>query len=119
MAVISDEHGRLPSLLPHRGWETLFHRPVLPGVPASAIRRTPPSWLQRGSSYRCLLSMVDGLDMCEASMIIPLNHTEPWTRTIFGNALDTTIEQMTHVALTSLFESPHRYRGDADHTFPD
>jgi hypothetical protein len=55
--------------------------------------------------YRCLLSIVDGLDVCETSVMIHLNPVEPWTGTIVGNEPDTTIEQTTHVALTSLCES--------------
>jgi hypothetical protein len=51
MSVFLDEHGRLTPLLPRRGWETLFHGPALPGVPASAIQHTPLSQLRQGSSY--------------------------------------------------------------------
>jgi hypothetical protein len=40
MAVISDEHGLLPPLLPHQRWETLFHGLELRGVPASALQYT-------------------------------------------------------------------------------
>jgi hypothetical protein len=49
-----------PPPLPHRGWEIVFNEPALPGVPESAIRRTPPSWLQWGCSGLPLLS-VQGL----------------------------------------------------------
>jgi hypothetical protein len=49
--------------------------------------------------------MVDGLDICETSMAIPLNPVKPWTGTIIGSEPDTTIEPMAHIALTSLCES--------------
>jgi hypothetical protein len=55
--------------------------------------------------YCCRLSMVDGLDMCETSMAIPLNPMEPWMGTFFSNKPDTTVEQMAHITLTSLCES--------------
>jgi hypothetical protein len=55
--------------------------------------------------YHCRLSMVDGLDICETSVTIPLNLAEPWTGTIIGSEPDTTIEQTACVALTSLCES--------------
>jgi hypothetical protein len=48
--------------------------------------------------------MVDGLDICETSVTIPLNPVEPWTGTIFGSDPNTTFEQTAHVALTSLCE---------------
>jgi hypothetical protein len=49
--------------------------------------------------------MVDGLDTCETSVMIPLNEADPWTGTVVGSEPDTTIEQTAHVALTSLCES--------------
>jgi hypothetical protein len=55
--------------------------------------------------YRCCLSMVDGLDICETIVMIPLNLAEPWMGTVINSKPDTTVEQMTHVALTSLYES--------------
>jgi hypothetical protein len=55
--------------------------------------------------YRCRLSMVDGLDICETSMMIPLNPADPWTRTIIGSEPDTIVEQTADIALTSLCES--------------
>jgi hypothetical protein len=54
VAVLSDEHGQLSPLLPHRGWDTLFHGPALPGVPVSALRCTPPSRLRQESPYLLL-----------------------------------------------------------------
>jgi hypothetical protein len=59
MAVISVEHGRLPPLLPRRGRETVFHGLALPGVLASALRRTHSPWLQRGS-FSLPLPLVHG-----------------------------------------------------------
>jgi hypothetical protein len=49
--------------------------------------------------------MVDGLDVCEASVMILLNPMEPWMGTAISNEPDTTIEQTTHIPLTSLCES--------------
>jgi hypothetical protein len=50
MAMISDEHGRLPALLPRQGREVVFHGPELPGVPATTIQRTHSPRLWRESS---------------------------------------------------------------------
>jgi hypothetical protein len=55
--------------------------------------------------YHCLLSMVDGLDVCEISVTISLNPMEPWMGTVVGSEPDTTVEQTAFVALTSLCES--------------
>jgi hypothetical protein len=49
--------------------------------------------------------MVDGLDICETIVMIPLNLAELWMGTVIDSKPDTTVEQMTHVALTSLYES--------------
>jgi hypothetical protein len=49
--------------------------------------------------------MVDGLDICETNMTIPLNPTEPWMGTVVGSEHDTTVDQMAHIALISLCES--------------
>jgi hypothetical protein len=43
--------------------------------------------------------MVDGLDICKTSMMIPLNQEDPWMGTIVSSEPDTTIEQTAHVAL--------------------
>jgi hypothetical protein len=40
------------------------------------------------SVYRGRMSMVHGEDMCEVSVVIPLNPTEPWVATIIGVELD-------------------------------
>jgi hypothetical protein len=55
--------------------------------------------------YRCRLSMANSLDVCEASVMIPVDPTEPWTGTDIGSKPDTTVEQTTQVTLTSLCES--------------
>jgi hypothetical protein len=52
--------------------------------------------------YRCCLSMANGLDICETSVIIPLNPTEPWMGTVVGSDPSNTVEQTTDVALTSV-----------------
>jgi hypothetical protein len=51
------------------------------------------------------MSITHGLDRCKVSMMIPLNPVEQWMGTVIGNEIDDTIEQMAHVALTSLCES--------------
>jgi hypothetical protein len=55
--------------------------------------------------YRCHLCLANGLDVCKASVMIPFDPMEPWTRTIVGTEPNTTVEQTTHVTLTSLCES--------------
>jgi hypothetical protein len=55
--------------------------------------------------YRCRMSMAHGMDMCEVSVRIPLNPTEPWMGTIIGTELDDIVEQAAQVALTSMCES--------------
>jgi hypothetical protein len=42
--------------------------------------------------YRCCLSMVDSLDMCEINVIMPLDPMELWIRTVVGSEPDTTVE---------------------------
>jgi hypothetical protein len=51
------------------------------------------------------MSITHGLDRCKVSMMIPLNPVEQWMGTVIGNEIDDTIEQMAHVALTSLCKS--------------
>jgi hypothetical protein len=55
--------------------------------------------------YHCRMSMVDGLDICETSITIPLNPADLWMETIISSEIDTTVERTAHVALTSLCES--------------
>jgi hypothetical protein len=54
--------------------------------------------------YRYRLSNAHGLDVCEVSVTIPFNPMAPWMGTVISSKPDTTIEQMAHVALTSLCE---------------
>jgi hypothetical protein len=83
----------------------MFQGPALPGVPKSAIRCTHPSWLRWDAPvYCCRLSRVHNLDTCEVSMMIPFNPVEPWLGSIIGSELDTGVEMMAHIALTSLCE---------------
>jgi hypothetical protein len=51
------------------------------------------------------LSMANGLDVCELSVMIPFDSTEPWSGSIIDSEPDTAIEMMSHVALTSLCQS--------------
>jgi hypothetical protein len=43
--------------------------------------------------------------MWEVSMMVPFNPIDPWMGTVVGSELDSTIEQMTLVALATLCES--------------
>jgi hypothetical protein len=54
--------------------------------------------------YRCRPSKAHGLDRCEVSVTIPFDPTKPWSRFIIGSELDTSVERMAHIALTSLCE---------------
>jgi cell division protein FtsB len=56
------------------------------------------------SIYRCLLSTAHGMDQCEVSVTIPFDPTEPWSGSVIGSELDTGVELMAHMALTSLCE---------------
>jgi hypothetical protein len=48
--------------------------------------------------------MAHGLDMCEVSVMIPLDPTELWSGSFIGSEPDTGVEMMAHIALTSLCE---------------
>jgi hypothetical protein len=50
--------------------------------------------------------MAHGLDVCEISMTIPFDPTEPWLVSVIGSEPDTAVEMMAHIALTSLCEKP-------------
>jgi hypothetical protein len=54
--------------------------------------------------YRCQLSMAHGLDRCEVNVTMPFDPMEPWSGSIIGSELDTGVEMMAHIALTSLCE---------------
>jgi hypothetical protein len=54
--------------------------------------------------YCCRLSTVHGMDQCEVSVTIPFDPMEAWSRSIIDRELDTGIELMAHMALTSLCE---------------
>jgi hypothetical protein len=51
--------------------------------------------------YRCRLSRVHDLDMCEVSMTIPFDPVKLWSGSIIGSEPDTGVEMMAHIALTS------------------
>jgi hypothetical protein len=54
--------------------------------------------------YRCRLSRVHDLDRCEVSVMIPFDPAGPWSGSVIDSELDTGIEMMAHIALTSLCE---------------
>jgi hypothetical protein len=55
--------------------------------------------------YCCRLSMAHGMKVCEASVMIPIDPSEPWMGSITGSEPDTTVEMMEHTTLTYLSES--------------
>jgi hypothetical protein len=55
--------------------------------------------------YRSRMSKAHGQDRCEVSVTLPLSPTEPWGTTVIGVELDETVEQVAHIALTTLCES--------------
>jgi hypothetical protein len=54
--------------------------------------------------YHCQLSMAHGMEVCEASMTIPIDPLEPWSRSIVASKTNTVIEMMAHATLTYLSE---------------
>jgi hypothetical protein len=54
--------------------------------------------------YHCRLSTTHSMDQCEVSGTIPFDPTELWSGFIIGSELDTGVELMAHIALTSLSE---------------
>jgi hypothetical protein len=54
--------------------------------------------------YRCRLSTAHGLHMCEVSVTIPFDPTEPWSGSIMDSEPDTGVEKIAHIPLTSLCE---------------
>jgi hypothetical protein len=44
------------------------------------------------------------MDLCEVSVMIPLDPMEPWSGSVIGSEPDTGVELMAHIALTSLCE---------------
>jgi hypothetical protein len=49
--------------------------------------------------------MAHGVEVCEASMTIPINPSEPWLGSIITSEPNTVVEMMAHIALTYLSES--------------
>jgi hypothetical protein len=44
------------------------------------------------------------MDQCEVSVMIPFDPMESWLGSVIGRELDTSVELMAHMALTSLCE---------------
>jgi hypothetical protein len=55
--------------------------------------------------YRCRLSMTHDVEVCEASVTIPIDPLEPWLGSVIDSEPNTTVEMMAHTALTYLSES--------------
>jgi hypothetical protein len=89
---ILTEDGRLCS--------TGQHCPGFPRVLYDALIRL--GYDRDAPIYRCRLSTTHGMDQCEVSVMIPFDPTEPLSGSIIGSEPDTSVEQMAHIALTSL-----------------
>jgi hypothetical protein len=48
--------------------------------------------------------MAHGLDRCEVSVTIPFNPIETWLGSVIGSELNTSVEMMAYIALTSMCE---------------
>jgi hypothetical protein len=79
------------------------HCPGFPRVLYDSLIR--PGYNGDVPIYHCRLTKVHGLDVCEVNMMIPFDPMMSWMGTFVGSEPDTTVEQMAHVALTSLCES--------------
>jgi hypothetical protein len=75
------------------------HCPGLPRVLYDALIRL--GYDGDAPVYRCRLSRVHNLDMCEVSVMIPIDPTKPWSGSIIDSEPDISIEMMAHIALTS------------------
>jgi hypothetical protein len=54
--------------------------------------------------YRCRLSGAYDMDRCEVSVMIPFDPMKPWSVFVIDSKLDTSVEMMAHITLTSLCE---------------
>jgi hypothetical protein len=54
--------------------------------------------------YCCRLSTAHGRDRCEVNVTMSFDPMEPWSGSIIDNELDTGVELMAHMVLTSLCE---------------
>jgi hypothetical protein len=55
--------------------------------------------------YCCRLSMAHSMDVCEASVMIPIDPSEPWSGSVIASEPNTAIEMVVHATLTYLSES--------------
>jgi hypothetical protein len=55
--------------------------------------------------YRCRLSMAHGVEVCKASMTIPIDPSELWSGSVISSEPNITIEMMAHTTLTYLSEN--------------
>jgi hypothetical protein len=44
--------------------------------------------------YYCQLSMAHGVEVCEASVMIPIDPLEPWSGSIIGSEPNTAVENL-------------------------
>jgi hypothetical protein len=66
------------------------HCPGLPRVLYNALLRL--GYDGEIPIYCCCLSMTNGLDICEISVMIPFNLEDPWMGTVVSSEPETTIE---------------------------
>jgi hypothetical protein len=79
------------------------HCPGFPRVLWEALIRL--SYDRDVPLYCCCLSKAHGLDVCEVNVTISFYLVDPWIGIVVDSKLDTTVEQMAHVALTALCDS--------------
>jgi hypothetical protein len=55
--------------------------------------------------YCCWLSMAHSVEVCEACVTIPIDPSKPWSVSVIASEPSTTVEMMTHIALTYFGDS--------------
>jgi hypothetical protein len=83
----------------------LFHRQHCPGF----LRVLYDALLCLGYNgdtliYRCRLSMAHSVNVCETSVMRPIDPSELWSGSVISSEADTAVEMMAHTALTYLSE---------------
>jgi hypothetical protein len=79
------------------------HRPGFPRVLYNTLLRV--GYNGNAPIYHCQLSMAHSMNVCEASVTIPIEPSEPWSGSVISTEPDTTVEMTAHIALTYLSES--------------
>jgi hypothetical protein len=50
--------------------------------------------------YRCRVSMVHGVEVCEDGVMVPIDPLEPWSGSVITSEPNTAVEMMAYAALT-------------------